>query len=78
MGGSASAVVAFLAAAGVLALLVFAFALIVARAQQTTVQAIRARVGQVKRYGGYVLVAVGVWTVVLAIFADLAARYFPV
>lgn len=77
-GGFAAAIVAFVAAAAVLALLVFIFALVVARAQEATVQAIRARVGQVKRYGGYVLIAVGAWTLALAAFADFFARLFPV
>jgi hypothetical protein len=78
MGGSAAAILAFVAAAAVLALLVFVFALVVARAQQTTVEAIRARVGQVKRYGGYVLIAVGAWTLALATFAEFFAQYLAV
>lgn len=76
--GAAAALVAFGTAAAVLAVLLFVFALIVARAQETTVQAIRARAGQVKRYGGYVLVAVGLWSITLAVFAEFFAKYFPV
>ncbi|MGH2950179.1 MAG: hypothetical protein ACRDPC_28595 [Solirubrobacteraceae bacterium] len=78
IGGSAAAFAAFVAAATVIALLLFGFAMVVARAQESTVKAIRARAGQVKRYGGYVLVAVGLWTFLLAVFAELFARYFPV
>ncbi len=74
-GGFVAALVAFVAAAVVLAFLVFAFALIVGRAQESTVRAIRARAAQVKRYGGSILVAVGLWSIALAAFADLFARY---
>lgn len=77
-GGFEAALISFVTAAAVIAALVFAFALVVARAQETTVQAIRARAGQVKRYGGYVLIAVGLWSIALAVFAELFAQYFPV
>lgn len=76
--GSAGALIAFVTAAAVLALLVFVFAVVVGSAQETTVQAIRARAGQVKRYGGYILIAVGFWSIALAAFAEFFARYFPV
>lgn len=78
MAGTGGAFVAFITAASVLALLVFSFALVVARAQEATVDAIRARAGQVKRYGGYVLIAVGLWSVALALFAEFFSHYFPV
>lgn len=32
----------------------------------------------VKRWGGYVLVIVGLWFVALGVFADVFARVFPV
>jgi hypothetical protein len=32
----------------------------------------------VKRYGGYVLIGVGVWTTAVAGFADFFSRIFPV
>jgi hypothetical protein len=34
--------------------------------------------GAVKRWAGWVLVAVGVWFIILAVFADLFMRIFPV
>ncbi|MGH2377061.1 MAG: hypothetical protein ACRDGT_01140 [Candidatus Limnocylindria bacterium] len=77
-GGFEAALIAFVAAAAVLAALVFGFAFVVARAQETTVQAIRARAGQVKRYGGYVLIAVGLWSIALAVLAEFFAQYFLV
>lgn len=78
IGGSAAAMAAFVAAAAALALLLFGFALTIARAQESTVAAIRARVGEVKRYGGYILIAVGLWSISTAAFAELFVRYFPV
>ena len=77
-GGFEVALLAFVAAAVVMAVLVFGFALVVARAQETTVQAIRARSGQVKRYGGYVLIGVGLWSILLAVFAEFFAQYISV
>ncbi len=69
---------AFASAATVLAMLVFVFAVVVARAPETTVQAIRARAAHVKRYGGHVLIAVGARSIALAAFAEFFASYFPV
>jgi hypothetical protein len=56
----------------------FAAAFTVSRAQETTVERIQARAPTVKRWGGGVLVAVGVWFVSLAVFADFFAGIFPV
>jgi len=42
------------------------------------VATLQASVGQVKRWGGWVLIGIGFWTLVLAIWADEFARIFPV
>lgn len=78
MGGFVAAFAAFIVAALAIAVLVFSLALGVARAQEETVDAIRARAPQVKRFGGYILIAVGGWTLALALFTDFLARFFPV
>lgn len=44
----------------------FSLSLTIGLAQERTVKAIRARAGRVKRWGGYILVAVGLWTIALA------------
>lgn len=56
----------------------FAAATGVARAEQATLERIQARAPQVKRWTGWVVVGVGVWFLVLAVFADFFADLFPV
>ncbi len=51
---------------------------VVGRAQEHTLQRIQANSTQVKRWGGWILIAVGTWFVVLAIWADFFAEVFPV
>jgi hypothetical protein len=70
--------VAFVSAAAVIVLLMFFFALAIAMAQEGIVGAARAHATQVKRWGGWILILVGGWLIVLAIFADFFARLFPV
>jgi hypothetical protein len=55
----------------VLVLLLFSLSLTVGLAQEETVRAIRARATRVKRWGGYILLGVGVWTIALAAFPDV-------
>lgn len=59
-------------------LLIFGLALLLAAAQQRAVEALKAGTQQVKHWGGVVLLAVGAWLIVLAIWADFFARVFPV
>lgn len=56
----------------------FTLSLLVASAQERTVESLRAAGPAVRRWGGYVLVVVGGWLVVLGIFADFFAELFPV
>jgi thiosulfate reductase cytochrome b subunit len=50
----------------------------VARTEKATLERIEAQAPQVKRWAGWVLVGVGVWFLVLAVFADVFADVFPV
>ena len=59
-------------------LLIFGLALLVGAAQQRAMEALKAGTQQVKRWGGVVLLAVGAWLIILAIWADFFARVFPV
>jgi TRAP-type C4-dicarboxylate transport system permease large subunit len=59
-------------------LLAFAAAFAVALAKERVTERIRAGAPAIKRWGGYVLVLVGVWFIALGVFADLFARVFPV
>ena len=61
-----------------LVILVFAAAFGVARAQESTLERIKAQAPTVKRWGGRILLAVGVWFLALAIFANFFAGIFPV
>lgn len=72
------ALIAFAVAAATIMACVFAAAAGVAAAEQTTLQRIEARAPQVKRWTGVVVVGVGVWFLVLAIFAETFAQLFPV
>lgn len=65
-------------AAGVITLLALALAAAIAAAQERLVGVMRAGVTQVKQWGGVILIGVGVWFLILAIWADFFARIFPV
>ena len=52
--------------------------LVISSAQEHTVRRIQASSTEVKRWGGWILVAVGTWFVVLAIWADFFADIFQV
>lgn len=78
IGGFGAALVAFADAAVTMVLLMFGLALAIATAQERIVATLQARVAEVKRWGGWILVLVGVWFLVLAIFANVFAQIFPV
>lgn len=59
-------------------LLMFTLSVAVAGAQEKLVGALRAHVGEVKRWGGWVLVGVGAWLIALTVFADFFATVFLV
>ncbi len=69
---------AFLVAASALVVLMFALALMLAAAQERTAEALRAGAPAVKRWGGRILVLVGIWFVILGVFADEFAGVFSV
>lgn len=77
-GGFAAALTAFVTATLALVLLLFGLALAVARAQEGLLITLRTHTADVKRWGGRILILVGVWFLLLAIFADFFARFFPV
>jgi hypothetical protein len=68
----------FLVAAATLVALMFALALVLAAAQERTAEALRAGAPAIKRWGGRILVLVGVWFVILGVFADEFAGVFSV
>lgn len=62
----------------VLAVMFIGLSLIVGRAQEHTLTRMRASSSQIKRWGAWILVTVGTWFLVLAIWADSFAEIFPV
>ncbi len=78
MGGFTSALIAFVTASLTFVLLIFTLSLLIASAQERVITFIRAHLNDVRRWGGWILVGVGVWFIVLSIFADLFAKIFPV
>lgn len=65
------ALLAFVTATATLVILLFSLSVTIGIAQERTVKAIRARAGRVKRWGGWILFAVGWWTILLAAFPDV-------
>lgn len=61
-----------------MALLMLSLALLIGTAQQGVVAALKEGTQQVRRWSGAVLLLVGVWLIVLAIWANFFARFFPV
>ncbi|MGH2571994.1 MAG: hypothetical protein ACRDGU_00630 [Actinomycetota bacterium] len=58
--------------------LAFGAAFVVGWAQEGVAERLKAGAPTVKRWGGIVLALVGVWFVLLGVFADAFARVFPV
>jgi hypothetical protein len=75
MGGS---LLAFAIAAGTFVLLIFALSYFVGAAREGVVERLKAGAPSVKRWGGYILVVVGVWFVALGVFAAFFSGIFPV
>lgn len=56
----------------------FALSYAVATAQRNLVERLRTGAPAVKRWGGYILLVVGVWFVLLGAFAAFFSDLFPV
>lgn len=78
MGGVGASLAAFGTAGLVIVLLLFGLAAAVATAQERVVATLQTGVTQIKRWGGVILIAVGLWTLASAIWAEAFARLFPV
>jgi uncharacterized membrane protein YidH (DUF202 family) len=78
MGGAYAALLAFVVAAVVVDGLMFILAALIASAQEKVIRMLRAQAHQVKQWGGTVLILVGVWLIVLAVWASFFATLFPV
>ena len=56
----------------------FTLALVLAAAQERTAEALRVGAPAVKRWGGRILVVIGIWLLILGVFADEFAGVFSV
>ena len=70
--------IAFLTAAATMVVLFFGLALAIAATQEAVVSTLKASTQAVKRWGGWILVTIGVWLILLGVFADAFARVLPV
>jgi cytochrome c biogenesis protein CcdA len=59
-------------------LVLFGLAMAVGLAQEQVVSNLKRSTHAVKRGGGAILILVGAWLVILAVWADVFARIFPV
>ena len=73
-----AAFVSFVVAGLVLVLMFVGLSAMIGAAQEQTLKRLQAGSPQVKRWGGLILLAVGTWFLILAIWADFFAEIFPV
>lgn len=78
MGGGQATFLAFGVAALTIVILFFVLATAIATAQEQFVDSLRAGVRQVKRWGGVILIAVGLWFLALTLWPNTFARIFPI
>lgn len=76
-GGFRAAFAAYIVAASAIVLLAFAASFFVAFGQESVTARMEASAPTVKRWGGNVLILVGVWFIALGVFANFFARVFP-
>lgn len=59
-------------------LLLFGLAIAIGLAQDELIAKLRAETSHVKRWGGVILMVVGVWTITISIWARFFSQFFPV
>jgi hypothetical protein len=59
-------------------ILMFGLSFAIAFAQERLVDTLSASVVSIKKWGGRILILVGLWLLVLAVFAQAFAQLFPV
>lgn len=73
-----TAFITFIVVAIAMVILFFSLAIGIALAEEQVISSIKARTQDVKRWGGYILIGVGIWFISLTIFVDFFANIFPV
>lgn len=56
----------------------FTLAFVLAAAQERTAEAMRTGAPAIKRWGGRILVLIGLWLIILGVFADFFSGIFAV
>lgn len=74
----AASFIAFVVAALTIILLIFGLAFAVGSAQEGLITYLKTGAPVVKRWGAYILIIIGVWFIILAVFAGYFASIFPV
>lgn len=59
-------------------LLIFGLALAIGLAQEQFITRLRAEAPRVTRWGGVILLIVGLWTIAIGIWAEFFSQFFPV
>ncbi len=59
-------------------LLIFGLTLAIGLAQEQFLVRLRAEAPRVKRWGGVILLIVGLWTIAIGIWAEFFSQFFPV
>lgn len=77
-GGFGAAILAFVVASLVIVILMFILAFVISRAQEGLIERLKLNAPNVKRWGGFILVGVGAWFIILTAFADFFEDIFPV
>ncbi len=77
-GGFGAAIFAFLMASLVIVILMFVLALMIKQTQEGLVERLKLNAPNVKRWGGFILIGVGIWFIILTVFVGFFEDLFPV
>jgi hypothetical protein len=78
VGGETAAFTAFVVAALTIVLVMFGLVFAVGTSQEGVIRGLKANTHRIRRWSGVILVLVGTWLIILAIWADAFARILPV
>jgi hypothetical protein len=59
-------------------ILMFALSLSIAFTRKRLIETLKAETVIIKKWGGRALIIIGLWLIILAVWADMFARIFPV
>ena len=78
VGTETAVILAFSTAAATIVLIMILLMIIIGMAQNQFLQPLQASSQQIKRGGGLILILVGIWLMILAIWANVFAQLFSV